>query len=68
MPMNLALKFALIESGKKQIVVANEIGIDESTLSKIVNGHMDASDDVKRSLAKVLRKKVDQLFPEAVAS
>lgn len=59
------LRLAMFNSGKKQIVIAKSAGIHESRLSKIANGHIVASDDEKRHLARVLRLSVDALFPEA---
>jgi transcriptional regulator with XRE-family HTH domain len=68
MPLNTALKFACIESGKKQFRIAAEVGLPESTFSKIVNGHLEATADQKRAIAKAVRRPVAHLFPEAVAS
>lgn len=73
MALNTALKLAILESGFTQMEVANEVSkqpglkLHESQLSKITRGHMDPSDDIKKALAKVLRKRVAQIFPEVAA-
>lgn len=67
MPLSVsptALRTALFHSGQKQIDVAKKAGIHESRLSKIARGHVEATDDEKRALARVLRKPVDELFPQ----
>lgn len=67
MAMNIALKVAFMETGTRQIAAASKLGIDEPRLSKIVNGHVEATEDEKRAIAKLLRRPVQQLFPQAVA-
>lgn len=67
MAMNTALKVAFVETGKKQIVVASQLGIHDSRLSKIINGHIEPTDTEKRALSKALRRPVGDLFPEMVA-
>lgn len=68
MAMNTALKIAFIQSGKRQIVAAAELAMDETRLSKIVNGHLEATPDEKKAIAKLLKRPVHQLFSEAIAS
>lgn len=65
---NRALKMAIWDSGKPQIVVAEKAKIHETRLSKIVRGHIAPNDNERKALARVLRLPVDELFPEAVAS
>ena len=67
MPKNLSLKFAILESGLTQIAVAKAADIHDSRLSRIVNGHDDPSDAEIKALARVLKRKPVQLFPEAAA-
>lgn len=67
MALNVALKVAIIEAGWVQIELANKLGIHESTFSKIVNGHLEPSDEQKQAIARVLGRTVDQLFPEVAA-
>ena len=64
MAFNLALKVALIESRKKQIDVAQRAGIHETKFSKIVNGYRVPSADEKRAIARILRRPIQELFPE----
>lgn len=70
MAFNLALKVAIIESRKSQTVIAAKAGIHESRFSKIVHGHLPASEDEQKTIARVLRRNVAELFPpsEAMAS
>jgi transcriptional regulator with XRE-family HTH domain len=67
-PQNNALRTAIFQSGQKQIDIAKKVGIHESRLSKLARGHLDANDDEKRALARVLRKPIDELFPEEMAA
>lgn len=67
MPKNLALKIAILESGSSQIEVAKASGIHESRLSRFVNGHYEPNDAERKALARVLKRKAAQLFPEAAA-
>lgn len=63
-----ALKIAIWDSGKPQIVVAQKAKIHETRLSKIVHGHLEPTADEQKALARVLRRPIDELFPEALAS
>jgi hypothetical protein len=65
---NVALKVAIVESGKKQRVVARLSRIPETKLSHIVRGRLEATDRERTALAKVLSRTVDQLFPHADTS
>lgn len=72
MPRNTALKAAFFEKGLKQIDAAAALRakgfeMSEPRLSKIVNGHEEATEDEKREIAKLLRRPIHQLFSEAVA-
>lgn len=67
MAMNTVLKVAFIEAGKKQIAVAQETGIENTKLSRIIHGYCEPSDEEKKAIAKALRRKVDHLFPEVAA-
>jgi len=68
MPKNLALKIAIIESGRSQVDIAKEVGLHDTKLSFIVNGHREASPAERKALARVLKRKQADLFPEAIAS
>lgn len=60
-------KRAVLRSGLKQTFIAREMGIHTSRLSRVLNGHMDATETEKRLLAATLRCSVSDLFPEAEA-
>lgn len=62
MPMNLALKIAIVESGLSQTEIAKIAGIHESRLSYLVNGHRDATEAEQKTLARILKRKPTQLF------
>jgi transcriptional regulator with XRE-family HTH domain len=68
MAFNITLKIAIVESGKSQIDIAKATAIHESKLSRIVRGHDEPSLEEKKAIAKALRRPVDHLFPEALAS
>jgi Helix-turn-helix len=65
---NLALKIAIIESGLLQVDVAKAADLHETRLSQIVNQRREANDAERKALARVLKRKPTQLFPEAMAS
>lgn len=62
------LRTAIFNSGQRQIAIAKRAGMHESRLSKIAHGYLAASDDEKKTLARILRRPVEELFPEALAS
>jgi len=64
MPKNIALKIAIVESGLSQVDIAEAADLHESRLSHIVNGRRDANDAERKVLARVLKRRVTQLFPE----
>jgi len=70
MPKNLALKIAILQSGLSQVEVAKAIDMHDTKLSFIVNGHREPSDAERKALARILKRKVAQIFPasEAIAS
>ena len=65
---NLALKIAILESGLSQVDVAEAADLHESRLSQLVNGRRKPNDVERKVLARVLKRKPAQLFPEAIAS
>jgi transcriptional regulator with XRE-family HTH domain len=68
MPMNIALKIAIVESTRPAADIAEEAGLHESKLSKIVNGRREPSKAERAAIARALKRKPAELFPEAIAS
>ena len=62
--MNFELKLAILKSGMKQIVLAREIDIPESRMSKIVNEHIRPTLGEQRMIAEKLNVKRTDLWPE----
>lgn len=56
------LKRAIFDSGRHQQDIAAEVGVDPSTLSKIVNG-LHCSDVMREKIANALGKTIDELWP-----
>ena len=64
--MNMALKVAILESGRTQREIAEEIGVSEGYFSRFVRGWEQPNEDQRKAIAKALRTKPEQIF--AVAS
>ena len=62
--MNYQLKFAIIRSGKNQIAIAREAEIQESKLSKIVNGYVQPTEEENERIASALACKVSTIFTD----
>ena len=57
------LKRVLLAEGRKQSWLAEKVGVDQPTLSRIVNGlHADAS--TRQRIADALNRDVAELWPE----
>jgi transcriptional regulator with XRE-family HTH domain len=65
---NLALKIAIVKSGLSQVDVAEAIDMHDTKFSMIVNGRRAPSDAERKAIARVLKRKAADLFPEAMAS
>ncbi len=67
---NVALKVAIVQDGRTQRAVAHSAGMSELRLSQLVNMRTPVTPEDKRALAKALRRRQSELFPEtqAVAS
>lgn len=65
--MNKALKIAIIEAETTQVEVAKRAGIAAPLFSKIVHEYEDATPDQKKAIAKILRCKVEDIFPSVAA-
>jgi len=68
MPKNLALKIAIVESGLSQVDIAELADLHESRMSQLVNGRRKPRDAERKVLARILKRKPAELFPEAIAS
>ena len=56
------LKLRIWQSGIRQNRLAQMLGIDEATLSRIVNGFRQPKDDIRNKIAAVLESDVRWLF------
>lgn len=65
--MNTALKMAILERGTTQQAIAKAVGLSEPQMSRIVREHDEPTEDQKKAIAKVLRRKVHELFTEVAA-
>jgi len=54
MAYNHRLKQAILDSGYRQNWLAKKAGIEESRLSRVVNGHVEATKEEIRELARAL--------------
>ena len=59
------LKDAIMADGRKQYLIADLAGINETKLSKIVMGRREPSKTERKALAKVLKIAEKVLFEEA---
>lgn len=66
--INLALKIAIVNSGKTQRRLALATRIGEVKLSAIVHGHRTPSAREREALAKVLGCDENALFPQPEAA
>lgn len=64
---NATLRDAIFRSGQPQIEVARKAGIHETRLSKIVRGWVQPNAAERRSLARVLKSSVEELFGQSSA-
>ena len=58
------LKLFRFLNEKSQDEISHEIGISQAKLSRIERGYIVPSEEEKEALAKVLKMKVKELFPE----
>lgn len=62
--MNLQLKVALLQTGKRQCELARQTGLSESAVSRIVNAYREPTPDEKRKIAQALGCAVEMLWPQ----
>lgn len=67
MPQNIPLKVAIVQSGKTQNAIAEEIGMSVFRLSRIVNGHDYPRPEERTALAKAVRRRVSEVFAGVAA-
>jgi transcriptional regulator with XRE-family HTH domain len=67
---NVALRVAIVQSGRKQADIARSSRITETRFSHIVRGRLEPSAKERERIAKALQRSSDELFGhnEAVAS
>jgi len=58
------LKIARIRKGIPQWEFAAQIGIDATKLSKIENGRLESTEEIKKVCSKALKIPLKELFPE----
>ena len=63
--LNMPLKIRIIERYQTQADFAQEIGIDDSLVSKVVRGRRSLSEEDQIKWANALGHKVEDIFPEA---
>lgn len=61
------LSVALFQHPFPQYLVAQELGISETRLSRIAKGRVAPTEDEKLGLARILGLDVESLFPESGA-
>ena len=64
---NLALKVAILHSGRTQRATAERLGMDETRLSKLIAGKGCPTESERKALARAVRRPEAELF-EPVAS
>jgi DNA-binding XRE family transcriptional regulator len=62
------LKLTMYRSGIRQNTLAKSIGINEASLSRIINGTRQPAPEVRVQIATILRENVDWLFQQTHAS
>jgi transcriptional regulator with XRE-family HTH domain len=63
--MYLNLKLQLLKTGKRQNRLALQLGVDESILSKIINGFRQPSPEMRGRIAMLLQSDEEWLFERA---
>ena len=62
---NVALKIAILETGRTQRATARRLRMDETRLSKLIAGQGIPTERERRQLSKATGKPEDVLFAEA---
>lgn len=66
--MNVALKTAIVQSGKKQKTIARLARLSEPRLSHFVRGRLVPDEDEQKRIAKAVDRSVNELFPAQVGA
>jgi transcriptional regulator with XRE-family HTH domain len=61
------LRLAIVQTGRTQREIADEIGLSESRLSQIVNGHWNADEDTRDQIAAAVGRTRDELWPQVTS-
>ncbi|MGV7222463.1 MAG: hypothetical protein ACQ9MH_13140 [Nitrospinales bacterium] len=61
---NLQLKIIVVQDGRNSYEIERAAGFWPGKLSKFIGGALDPTNAEKVALAKVLGKRVDELFPK----
>ncbi len=60
--MRLPIKWALLETGRRQVEVARAAGLSEARMSKITNGWLEPRPEERERIAAALGRPADELF------
>ena len=60
-PMNTALKVAIVKAGMTQRALARRIRLDEAILSRVVRGKWNLTEPEKARLAKALGSSLEEI-------
>jgi transcriptional regulator with XRE-family HTH domain len=56
------LKLQLFKTGMRQNRLAQSLGLDESILSKIINGFREPTEELRKKIASLLQSDAEWLF------
>jgi DNA-binding Xre family transcriptional regulator len=65
--MNVRLKVAMLQAQKRQIDLAHQTGLGESTLSRIVNEYRQPRGEEMVKIAHALGCEIGELWPDHAA-
>jgi len=60
--LKVRIKTELLKSGIKQMDLAQALGVSESLVSRVVNGHIKSSPDLRKGIADMLDVPEEALF------
>ncbi len=62
--MNLLIKIKLLERGMSQFRLSREVGVSDGYLSKLIQGWIDPTQEIKERIAKALDCRVEDIFSD----